>query len=412
MFPGGLEIGAEEKELVDQVIDSKYLFRYYGPNMGIEDHVSMAESFEAEFARRIQVRYALGVNSCTSALVTALYAAGIGPGDEVIIPAYTFYATCSAVVSVGAIPRVADIDDSLTMDPESVAGLINNRTRGIVAVHMRGAPCDMDSLSAIAQRHNLILMEDVAQAVGGSFHQKPLGSIGDIAAFSLQYHKIITSGEGGVVTTNDDTLHERALWAHDSAACWRPDRFGRAEAPDKIFHEFNFRMSELTGAVALAQVRKLDEILRRMRANKRRIIEGIDSYAGLAFRRLNDPEGDTGLALFMRLPDTETTRRFAEALQAEGIGAGTAYDKSVPDWHVFYHWEQLINKSSPFKSGFPYTYHEELTGETLEYSPEQCPKAVDLLGRSVTLDVPPSLTEEDCDDISAAINKVAAVYAR
>jgi 8-amino-3,8-dideoxy-alpha-D-manno-octulosonate transaminase len=410
MFPGGLAVGAEEKELVDRVIDSKYLFRYYGPAMGIEQHQSMAEIFEREFAERIQVNHALGVNSCTSALVTALYAAGIGPGDEVIVPAYTFYATCSAVVAVGAIPRVADIDDTLTVDPKSVESLVNDRTKGIVAVHMRGVPCDMDSLSAIARDHNLFLMEDVAQAVGGSYHGKPLGSIGDIAAFSLQYHKIITAGEGGVVTTNNDQLYERALWAHDSAACWRPNRFESAEEPGKIFHGFNFRMSELTGAVALAQVRKLDDLLAQMRKAKSRIMDNIADIPNLRTRRINDTAGDTGISVFLLLPDVDTTKRFAEALKAEGVSAGTAYDRSVPDWHVFYHWDQLIQKSSPFPSGFPYTYHEQLTGEKLEYDRSQCPNCEDYLGRAVTFDVPPALTGDDCDEIGAAIHKVASVY--
>jgi 8-amino-3,8-dideoxy-alpha-D-manno-octulosonate transaminase len=169
-------------------------------------------------------------------------------------------------------------------------------------------------------------------------------------------------------------------------------------------------MSELTGSVALAQVRKLDSILDRMRRNKQRSLHAVRDIPGLEFRRLNDPEGDTAIAVFLRLPDAEITTKFATALAAEGVGAGAAYDKSVPDWHIFYHWDQLIDKSSPFESGFPYTYHEKLTGETLTYSKEQCPNCVAYLERSVTFDVPPQLTEEDCDEIGEAIRKVADAY--
>lgn len=222
MFPGGLEIGEEEKREVLEVLEHKYLFRYYGP----EKHPSKVRQFEVEFTEKIGVKHALAVNSCTSAIISSLVACGVGPGDEVIVPGYTFFASCASVIAAKAIPIIAEVDSSLTMDPDDLEKKITSRTKAVIPVHMRGAPCNMDRIMDIARRHNLSVIEDVAQACGGSYKGKRLGSLGDCNAFSLQYHKIITSGEGGVVTTDDALLYDRAQGYHDSAACWRPDRFG------------------------------------------------------------------------------------------------------------------------------------------------------------------------------------------
>ncbi len=408
MFPGGLEVGDEERQLVLEVLASRHLFRYYGPAMGIAAHVSKVEQFETEFREKIGVNHALAVNSCTSGLITCLIACGVGPGCEVIVPAYTFFATCSAVVAVGAVPRICDVDDTLTMDPTALEKLITPRTRAIIPVHMRGAPCDMDPILAIARTHGLKVIEDVAQACGGAYKGRRLGAIGDCAAFSLQYHKIITSGEGGVVTTNDPDLYERALWVHDAAACWRPNRFASAAQPNQIFCGYNFRMAELTGAVALAQVRKLEGLLARMREHKARILGQIRDLPGLEFRRLTDPAGDTAIALFFYLADPRLARRFGEAIKAEGLPGGSAFDQDIPDWHIYYHWDQIMQKASPFADGFPYTYHEKLTGVPLQYSKTSCPQCNDLLSRAITIDIAPRLTSEDCNLIARGIRKVAA----
>jgi dTDP-4-amino-4,6-dideoxygalactose transaminase len=186
MYPGGLAIGDEEKRAVLEVLDNKYLFRYYGPG----DFQSRVQLFEKEFAEKMGSSYCLAVNSCTSALITALIAVGVGPGDEVILPGYTFFASCAAVIAAKAIPVIAEVDDSLTLDPDDVERKITSRTKAILAVHMRGVPCDLDRITAITKKHNLLLIEDVAQACGGSYKGKRLGNFGDCGAFSFQYHKI------------------------------------------------------------------------------------------------------------------------------------------------------------------------------------------------------------------------------
>jgi dTDP-4-amino-4,6-dideoxygalactose transaminase len=401
MFPGGMEIGEEERNEILEVLDHKYLFRYYGP----EDFPSKVRQLEVEFGKLIGTKYALAVNSCTSALISSLVAVGVGPGDEVIVPGYTFFASAASVIAAKAIPIIAEVDDSLTLDPKDFEAKITKRTKAVIPVHMRGAPCDMDAVMAIARKRGIKVVEDVAQACGGGYHGARLGSFGDCNAFSLQYHKIITAGEGGMVTTNDERLYDRAQAYHDTAACWRPDRFGLPRYEGEVFPGVNFRMSELAGAVALAQVRKLDGLIAGMRRNKKRIKDQIADLPGITFRRLNDPDGDTAIALIFFLPDREITARFAQALQAEGVGAACIYDKGIPDWHIYAHWKHIIEKVTATPEGCPYTcpYY----GKTVEYSADMCPNTLDYLSRSIHIDIPPQMTAEDCDMVAKGIRKVA-----
>ncbi len=229
MYPGGLEIGEEERPQVLEVLDRKYLFRYYGP----AEYTSKVRELELEFAGKFGVEHALATSSCTGALLTALTACGVGPGDEVIVSGYTFFASCAAIVGVRAIPVIAEVDKTLTMDPDDVEKKISRSTRALIIVHMRGVPCDMHRLMAIARKHDLRVIEDVAQAAGGTYKGKYLGTFGDCGCFSFQYHKIITAGEGGMLVTGDERLYDRAMGYHDTAACWRPDRFAEQRYEEK-----------------------------------------------------------------------------------------------------------------------------------------------------------------------------------
>jgi 8-amino-3,8-dideoxy-alpha-D-manno-octulosonate transaminase len=411
MYPGGYEIGELEKQSVIDVINDKYLFRYYGP-ANIESRV---KKFEEEFSSIIGVKYGLATNSCTSALIASLVALGVGPGDEVIVPGYTFFASCACIVAARAVPIIVEVDDSLTIDPDDFERKITPRTKVVIAVHMRGVPCDMNRILNIAGKHNIKVLEDVAQATGGSYLGKRLGSIGDMGAFSFQYHKIITAGEGGMITTNDQRLIDRSMAYHDTAACWRPGgpagRFAKARYEGELFPGVNYRMSELTGAVLRAQLTRLEDLLARMRSNKNRIKNAISGIKGIEFRRLNDPAGDTGIVLIFYLPSSELAGKFATALNAEGIGASSLHDKSVPDWHVYNHWDMILNKWTSTSDGCPYTCpHYTQKGGNAEYSPEMNPKTLELLGRSVHIDIPPQLSSEDCDMIAEGIIKVAYAY--
>jgi len=411
MYPGGLEIGEEEKNAVMQVLDDKYLFRYYGP----ADVESKVKLLEKELSLKIGVKYSLAMNSCTSALISSLVALDVGPGDEVIVPGYTFFASCAAIIAARAIPVIAEVDDSLTLDPDDLGKKISPLTKAIIPVHMRGAPCDMDRIRLIAGKYNLKVLEDVAQSTGGSYKGKMLGSFGNMGAFSFQYHKIITAGEGGAVTTDDMLLYERAMAYHDTAACWRPGgpekRFVKARYQGELFPGVNYRMNEITGAILRVQLGKLEWLLGKIRQNKARIKNAINGLKGIEFRRLNDAEGDTGIVLIFFLPDPEITGKFADALKAEGIAASSLHNKSVPDWHIYNHWEMILNKWTATPEGCPYTcpYYTSKGGHT-EYSADMNPKTLNYLQRSVHIDIPPQMTNDDCDMIADGIIKVANAY--
>ena len=406
MYPGGLEIGDEEKKQVMEVLDNKYLFRYYGP----AGCPSKVKQFEQEFAAKMGSKYALAVNSCTSALISALVACGIGPGDEVLVTGYTFFASCAAIVAAKAVPVVCEIDETLTMDPNDIEKKITPSTKAMVVVHMRGVPCDMDKIMAIAKKHNLKVVEDVAQALGGTYKGKYLGTFGDCGCFSFQYHKIITAGEGGMVITNDQRLYDRCMGYHDTAACWRPDRFAEQRYEGELFCGVNFRMNEMSGAVLLAQFGKLDRLLSLMRRNQQIIIDGIKDTKGIRVRPRNDDAGDTGICLMFYLDSKEKVAPFVEALKAEGVDAAGVFNSGIPDWHIYSHWKHVINKKTPTDEGCPYTcpYHK---GPQVNYDPQMCPNTLEYLGKVVHLDIPAQMSEEDCKMIANAINKVAAVLA-
>lgn len=396
MYPGGMRIGAEEEQLVLEVLRSKRLFRYYGPFSG----PSKAEAFERAFAAHMGAAHALAVTSGSAALMCAMAALGVGPGDEVIVPAYTWIATASAAVALGAIPVIAEVDESLTLDPADVEARITPHTRAIAAVHMRGAPCRMDALTDIARRRGVALIEDVAQAAGASFQGKRLGTFGDAGAFSLQFNKIMTSGEGGVMITDSRAIYTRAVMYHDVVGGQRNN-----VPADEILPGVNFRMSELQAAVALAQLGKLDGVLADMRRNRDSIVAGIGDAArsaGAAFRRLNDPAGDAALALVLLLPSVERARWAVDALHAEGLGAMLLYRPDAVDYHVYCHWEPIMNKKTWSEQGGPWRW----AARDIEYTHDMCPRSLDLLGRALHIDVSPDLSETQAAQVTEALNKV------
>ena len=406
MYPGGLEIGEEEKKEVLEVLERKYLFRYYGP----EKYPSKVKEFEEQFAKKMGAKHCLATTSCTGALISSLVAVGVGPGDEVIVTGYTFFASCAAIVAAKAIPIICEVDATLTMDPDDIEKKITPSTKALMVVHMRGVPCDMDRIMAIAKKHDLKVVEDVAQAVGGSYKGKMLGTFGDCGCFSFQYHKIITAGEGGAVITNDDRTYDRCMSYHDTAACWRPDRFAEQRYEGELFCGSNFRMSELTGAVMKAQFGKLDTLVGKMRIAQKHIIDGIKDVDGIKIRPVNDPEGDVGICLIFYLANKEKVTPFVEALQAEGVNAAGVFNKGIPDWHIYSHWKHVLEQKTSNEINCPWEcpYHK---GEKIEYSPDMNPNTLEYLSRAVHMDIPAQLTEQDCTMIVEAIRKVAGELA-
>jgi len=399
MFPGGNMIGAEEEQAVLEVIRSKKLARYHGYH-----HIpSKVAQFEAAFATHMGVAKAFAVTSGTAALMCGLAGIGIEPGDEVIVPGYAWLACASTVVVMGAIPIIAEVDDSLNLDPADVMQKITPRTRAIMPVHMRGAPAQMDDLLAIARQHGLRVIEDVAQACGGSYRGRRLGTLGDVGCFSFDYYKMLTCGEGGVVLAASDEIGWRVFNFSDSAAALHtglPD--------DNSLVGINFRMPELCGAVALVQIQlRLEDLLAAMRQRKRRLKEGISEMirrVGGQFRRIHDVEGDAATALIFFMPVREQAQFVIQALQAENIAAMSM--DHPKDTHVYVAWREILEKRSWTSQGTPWRW-----GAPVEYRPDMCPQTLDLLSRAVYLNVNPLLSLEEFDEIAAGVNKVLAAVA-
>ncbi len=363
--------------LASEDVPPPHLFRYYGPTDG-KGKVYQAEQM---FAESLGTEYALAVNSGTSALMSAMVALEVGPGDEVIVPGYTFFASASIVVASRAIPVIAEINDSLNLDPEDVRRKITPQTKAIVVVHMKGMPADMDEIMAIAEEFGLVVVEDTAQAYGASFGGKMCGSIGDVGCFSFDFYKNAQSGEGGFVATDDEFQHMRAASWHDTAACWRPNRYEKERREGELFCGENYRMSELQGAVAMAQIRKLPAYIGRLKAAKKSVRDRLELPAAMSLRRQPDPDGDASTALVMFGPDADTAVALAKAMGERGVGAGGRFSKDVRDWHVFNFWEHILEQKTVTAEGCPFTcpYYE---GTLPDYGPEMCPNTLDLLGRS------------------------------
>ncbi len=381
----------------DRQLQGPHLFRYYNPRP------SKVAAAERAMSGLIGTQHCLAVNSCTSALICAYRALGIGAGDEVIVPAYTFFATSATVVATNAMPVIVEVDDTLCLDPAAAERAITKRTKAIVPVHMRGAPAQMDAILDLARRKGLPVVEDVAQSGGGSFQGKRLGSLGTLGCFSFDYYKVHASGEGGFVTTDDEWLYTRAQSWHDTAACWRPDRFGRERQEGELFCGENYRMSELQGAVALAQIRKTDVMLAGYRRAYRRIKEAIEGATGLSFRRVPDVSGDTCICLILFLKDADATRKAMHAMQAQGVPAGGIYDQKVRDWHIYAYWEHVLEKKHVAPDGLPWSAVP--ASELPRYVKDMCPRTLDLLSRAIMIDIHWQYSDEDCDSIALGINR-------
>ena len=386
--PGSATLGREEAEAAAEVLYAQSPFRYYGPNV-----LGRAKQFEREFARKIGAKHALGVTSGTSALICALKACGIGPGDKVIVPACTFVATAGAAICAGAVPVFCDIDESLNMDPAGIEKVADKYTRAVIPVPILGAPCRMDEIMAAAKRLGLMVIEDVAQSMGCQYKGRTCGTFGDMGAFSLQAHKMITTGEGGAVVTDDARLHERAVRYHDQGGLREPE-----DLPgDELFAGQNYRMSEITGAVACAQLQKLDGILASLRGIKKTIKDELRGV--VPFRRVDDEAGDAANTFMMLFPDAGIREKFEAALRAEGIACGCLYGG-----RPVYMQPQIFQQKTAERSGFPFNQFDE----PAVYTEDMCPRALEIMPRNLIVQLSPLFTEEDTEDIIKATKKVAA----
>ncbi len=389
-------LGDEEVAAALEVLRSRSLFRYYGP-----DFRAKVEAFEQAVRDQLGAAHAVATSSGTAALRCALAALGVGCGDEVVVPAFTFIATVNAVVSMGAVPVFAEVDETLNLDPTHLEDAISERTVTVVPVHLENVGADMDAIMAVARDHGLGVVEDAAQAMGATYKGAALGTIGDLGAFSLQLEKNVTAGEGGVVTSNDEALWLRAARFQDQGGQFvTSSGGGRGGELAEPFLGENLRMTEIAGAIAEVQMHKLPGLLAAMRANKRRILDSVGDLAGLELRRAPDPDGDGSSSITWFAPDAELARRMIAALRAEGIPAVQFYDgKPV------YANEALLARRTASNKGGPWHCAEHPCRVT--YAMGMCPRTEALVARNVTLGVGAQYSETDCDDVATAVRKVA-----
>ena len=357
--PGAYWFGKEETEAAMEVLKTGYLFRYGNEND--KNFLHRVSTLEKELAKYTGAKHVLATSSGTSSLLASAIALGLKPGDEIIVPAYTFVASYSSMIFPGIVPVLAEIDESLTLDPDDIEKRITSRTKAIMPVHMLGNMCDMDRIMAVAKKHNLLVLEDCCQSAGASYKGKKAGTIGNIGAFSLNIFKTINSGDGGFVITNDEGLYETAFGVHDQGH--KPNRFG-VEVGARNIIGLNFRMNELTAAVALAQLRKLDRIVETLRQKRAKLKKLISAAGGFKFRTLSDPDNDCGTLCTVIFDSSEKASKVSKALGSKTV------DQS--GWHVYANMEHILHYLK--NAGQPHTKGSY-------------PKTDDILSRAMNISV-------------------------
>jgi len=382
----------EEQSLVD-VLESGSPFRFYG-----NAEPKKVKAFEEEYAKYMATTYSLAVTSGTAALDCAVAALQIGPGDEVIVPAYTWWSDYNCVIQAGALPVFAEIDRTLCLDPEDFARKITPRTKAVIPCHLLGGHCDMDPIMETAREKGVAVLEDAAQSVGGSYHGKKLGAIGDVGIYSFQICKMISSGEGGALVTNDPVIYERAARYHDLGMLRDlfVDRLGESRA--RQFAGQNFRMSEFTGAVMGAQLAKLDTIITDLRRVADAVLDGINDLPGLRLRKRPDPEGDLGYGIYFELKNKAARDRCMSELGKRKIPAGTLSGSVLLPTEP-----SVMNKQTRHPSWPSFTSAE---GRAIAYGPDSCQQTIGIFDRFVQVRMGPKYTDRMINRIVAAIREV------
>ncbi len=389
-------IGKEEIKEVMDVLETGILMRY-----GFDKErkgIFKVREFEEAFAKYCGAGYALGVTSGSAALKVALEALDVGHGDDVLVPAFTFLATYEAVMEVGAIPIMVDIDDTLNLDPQELEKKKTPYTKAVIPVHMCGSAANIDKIVEVARKNKLLVLEDNAQGCGASFQGKKLGSFGDMGCFSFDYVKTVTTGEGGMVITNSLDLYHRAEWYHDHGHDHNP-KVGRALEGRTILG-FNYRMNELQGALGLAQLRKLDYLIGEQRKNKKFIMDALAQVPGVGFRAKPDPAGDSATFLAFNLPDENQAQKFQNLLAAEGVDT-VCYKRNL--WHYVPNWEHFLARSTANSKKYPFT--DPTYKGKAEYLRESIPHAENILGRTLVMGISVKMSAEKLNQIKKGIEQ-------
>lgn len=390
-MPGFEKFGDEERKEVNEVLETGIMMRYGFD--GARKGRWKAKELEQAINQRFGSRYAQLVCNGTAALTTALAALGVGYGDEVIMPSFTFVASFEAVLAAGAVPVLVDIDDTLTLSPVAVRSAITPRTKCIMPVHMCGSMADLEALQQICREHKLLLLEDACQSIGATYQGKHLGTIGDAGAFSFDFVKTITCAEGGVVMTNSESVY---LYC-DGYSDHGHDHKGVDRGADlHPFTGYNYRISELHAAVGLAQIRKLDQFLATQRQHHAAVKKELAAVPGVSFRRIPDPEGDSCTFLSWFLPTGEAARAVVAALREKKILAGNFYwfDNH---WHYIRKWDHLKAGSGL------HALHPELKQAVMHQANKDFSHSDAIMERCISTQIPLSWTPGQAQEKGAVL---------
>jgi 8-amino-3,8-dideoxy-alpha-D-manno-octulosonate transaminase len=383
--PGFELVGKEEQDAVNEIFEKSNGVVFAHGFDALRDNIFRVREFEKELAQKVGVEYAQAVSSGSTALKVALKAMGVKRGDEVITQSFTFVATVEAILEVGATPVIVDIDKTLNISPQAFKEAITDKTKVVIPVHMLGVTAQIDEIVSIAKEHNILVLEDTAQGLGGKFDGKALGSIGDVGTYSFDGGKTVICGEGGMVVTNNKEMFVTARAYHDHGHEYSTTK-GRG-VEDALCTGFNYRMSELQAAFGLAQFKKLDYILESQKANQIKLKEAIKDI-GFEFRKIPDEDGDIGDSIVFYLNTKEDAKRFATKMAEEGLGT-----KNLPDaikWHFAKHWQHMFRE---------YDFYNDGKNHWI--------KSDDILSRSIALPVMVNMTDEEIENIAYKLLKIA-----
>lgn len=391
-MPGRELFGAEERKEVNDVMETGILFRYN--HDALRNNHWKAKDFEAEVKKITGAKHAHAMSSGSTAIATALAASGIGAGDEVIVPPFTFMATIEAVLFVGALPVFADIDETLCLSVEGIKKALTPKTKAVCLVHMCGGMADMGALMPFIKEKNLILVEDAGQAFASSYKGTFTGLFGTAGSYSFDFFKIATAGEGGVLVTNDESTYKKADVYSDHGH----DHIGNLRGMENHpYLGFNYRISELHAAVGVAQTRKVPYIKQKNREHKKFLTDLLSKTAGISFARLADPDGDSATFLNILLPDTDTAKRTVAEFKSAGVAGFDYWFLNM--YHFINQWDHI--KELKTVSKLPI----ELVGPPQDYKNLNLPKAQEVIGRLISFGVRCTWTKEEMETLAKQISE-------
>jgi 8-amino-3,8-dideoxy-alpha-D-manno-octulosonate transaminase len=401
-MPGTELFGPEEKKEVNDVLETGVLFRYNHDAQ--RNNIWKAREFENEVKKITGAKYAHAVSSGSTAVACALAAAGVGAGDEVIVPPFTFIASVEAVLFAGALPVFAEIDETLCLSAAGIKAAITPKTKAVLLVHMCGGMANMDEILKVVKDHNLTLVEDAGQAFAASYKGTSVGLFGKTGCYSFDFFKIATCGEGGVMVTNDEQAYQNADYYSDHGHSHVGNNRGMEPHP---IMGFNYRLGELNAAVGLAQTRKVPFIRQRNREVKELLVKELSKIAGVNFATLSDPAGDSATFLNMLLPDTESAKRVVDEMNAAGVGGFNYWFLNM--YHFINQWDHIKDLKATAKMGI------HLLGAPQDYKNLHLPKSQEVVGRLISFGIRCTWTDEEvktlAKKIGACVEKALAVTA-